>query len=170
MLFLLDANVLIDANRDYYPINSVPEFWEWLLYHGEQGEVKIPVEIYGELCKGTDGLTDWVKRQETKSALLFDQEVDIGLVRQVINDGYGNNLSDTEFEQLGNDPFLISYALDSSVINEVCIVTTEISKPAKIGANRRIPDVCKGLSINCYNSFEFFKALSFSTHWRDNLQ
>ena len=27
MLYLLDANVLIDASRYYYPIQRVPEFW-----------------------------------------------------------------------------------------------------------------------------------------------
>lgn len=168
MLFLLDANVLIDANRDYYPINSVPEFWEWLLYHGEQGKIKIPEEIYKELTNGTDSLSEWVKKPETKSALLHDKEVDVGLVRQVVNDGYAKNLSDTDFEQLGNDPFLISYALNTPEDNQICIVTTETSRPSKVGANRHIPDVCKSLSINCCNSFEFFKALSFSTHWRDN--
>ena len=30
MLYLLDANVLITANNLYYPIDSVPEYWEWL--------------------------------------------------------------------------------------------------------------------------------------------
>ena len=42
MRFLLDANVLIDANRDYYPIERIPEFWDWLAYQGRQGNVKIP--------------------------------------------------------------------------------------------------------------------------------
>ena len=45
MLYLLDANVLIDSNRDYYPIERVPEFWEWLAHVGKQGFVKIPVEV-----------------------------------------------------------------------------------------------------------------------------
>ncbi|MCY4508918.1 MAG: DUF4411 family protein [Acidobacteria bacterium] len=31
MLYLLDANVLIDAHRDYYPLGRVPEFWDWLI-------------------------------------------------------------------------------------------------------------------------------------------
>ena len=34
VLYLLDANVLIDANRDYYPVARVPEFWDWLLEMG----------------------------------------------------------------------------------------------------------------------------------------
>ena len=30
LLYLLDANVLITANRDYYSVKRVPEFWAWL--------------------------------------------------------------------------------------------------------------------------------------------
>lgn len=30
MLCLLDANVLIGAHNDYYPIDRMPQFWEWL--------------------------------------------------------------------------------------------------------------------------------------------
>ncbi len=46
MLYLLDANTLIDAKRDYYPIDRVPEFWNWLVFHEKQGNIKIPVEVY----------------------------------------------------------------------------------------------------------------------------
>ncbi|RPI71776.1 MAG: DUF4411 family protein [Geobacteraceae bacterium] len=28
MLYLLDANTLIDAKRDYFEFERVPEFWE----------------------------------------------------------------------------------------------------------------------------------------------
>lgn len=45
MLFLLDANVLIDAHRDYYPLDRVPEFWSWLEHQGENGRAAIPVEV-----------------------------------------------------------------------------------------------------------------------------
>ena len=49
MIYLLDTNVLIDANRDYYPINRISEFWEWLTYMGNEGLVKISIEIYEEI-------------------------------------------------------------------------------------------------------------------------
>lgn len=52
MLHLLDANTLIDAKRDYYPIDRVPEFWDWLNFHGQQGNIKIPIEVYEECDKG----------------------------------------------------------------------------------------------------------------------
>ena len=63
MIYLLDANVLIDANRDYYPIERIPEFWEWLVYKGEAGEIKIPIEVYEELKNGKDKLAGWAKWQ-----------------------------------------------------------------------------------------------------------
>lgn len=37
MLYLLDANTLIDAKRDYFQFERVPEYWEWLVYHGREG-------------------------------------------------------------------------------------------------------------------------------------
>ena len=52
MLYLLDANVLIDANRDYYPIERIPEFWEWLLSLSTSGQVKIPQETFEEIAEG----------------------------------------------------------------------------------------------------------------------
>lgn len=145
MLYLLDANVLIDANRDYYPIERVPEFWEWLVYMGKNDKVKIPVEVYDEVKYGTDKLADWAKRDETKSALLFAEEADVALVSRVIDEGYANDLTEDDVEKIGRDPFLIAYAFKSKR-NRV-IVTTEVSKPRRIRANRHIPDVCDDFDV-----------------------
>ncbi|MFD2274081.1 DUF4411 family protein [Undibacterium arcticum] len=40
MLYLLDASVLITANNSYYPVDQIPEYWEWLLHMGQSGRVK----------------------------------------------------------------------------------------------------------------------------------
>lgn len=130
MLFLLDANVLIDANRDYYPMDRVPEFWEWLVYMGSQDSVKIPIEVMEELTEGKkDELTKWAKDSHNKSNLLLNEEAEPYLVAKAINDGYANDLTDDEVEKIGRDPFLIAYSLANS--NKRCLVTTEISKPKK---------------------------------------
>ena len=88
MIYLLDANVLIDANRDYYPIERVPEFWDWLEHNGDNGNVKLPLEIYEEIKDGTDSLAEWVKSEEIKSALLLDSEPDPNLVDYAVTTGY----------------------------------------------------------------------------------
>lgn len=166
MVYLLDANTLIDANRDYYGLNSVPQFWDWLIHMGEQGNVKIPLEIYEELKVGNkeDALRNWVMREDVKTALLYVEEADPLLVARVLNDGYGQNLTDIQIEKIGRDPFLISYALND--IGNIVIVTTENSKPSITEpSNKKIPDVCNTLGIVHTHTFIFTKALGFRTDW-----
>ncbi len=167
MLYLLDANVLIDANRDYYPISRVQEFWDWLVYMGEKGQVKIPIEVYEEIKDGNDRdeLAIWAKKNKTEVALLFNEEVNVSLVSRVIDEGYATNLTDDEVEAIGRDPFLIAYALVSS--NGRCVVTTERSKPSKKRANRKVPDVCDNFGIECFDTFKFLRDLDFSTKWKE---
>ena len=52
MLYLLDASVLITANAQYYPVDRIPEYWEWLQHMGEEGYVKLPIEIFKEIKDG----------------------------------------------------------------------------------------------------------------------
>ena len=162
MLYLLDANVLITANNDYYPLGRVPEFWEWLVECGNKQQVKIPVEMYEEIVKGDDNLTRWLKGN--RDALLLDENVDEKLVARVTESGYAPDLSDEELEQLGRDPFLIAYALGDP--ERRLVVTTEVSKPKRQRANRHIPDVCQDLGVRCCNTFEFVKVLDFTTDWQ----
>jgi hypothetical protein len=44
-LYLLDANVFIRADGDYYPLDRIPGFWAWLLQMAEAGHLKTPLEI-----------------------------------------------------------------------------------------------------------------------------
>ena len=163
MLYLLDANVLIDANRNYYPLERVPEFWEWLVDRGNRQRAKIPVEMYEEVLAGKDdALTLWLKAN--RGALLFDENVAPKLVARVTESGYAPDLSDEEVERLGRDPFLIAYALSDS--SQRIVVTTEVSKPRKQRANRHIPDVCQDLGVSCCNTFKFIEALDFTTSRR----
>jgi len=160
---LLDANVLIDANRDYYPIERVPEFWEWLENTGRNGNAKTPLEVYEEIGDGSDALANWARRDSIKTALLLQEEVDVSLVSHVIDHGYAADLTDDEVEKIGRDPFLIAYALKDS--KNRYVVTTEVSKPSRRRANRHLPDVCKDLTVGCCNTFQFVRALDFSTSW-----
>ena len=158
MLYLLDANVLIAAHNNYYPIARVPQFWEWIIDNAENGRIKIPYEILGELEAGKkeDELFKWVKKN--KKTLLLDENVDILLVNKVIEQGYAKDLTDDETHKLGRDPFLIAYAMASL---DRCAVTLEASKPSAKRANRRIPDVCDQLNIRCIDTFALLRELDF---------
>jgi hypothetical protein len=169
MLYLLDANVLITAHNQYYPLDSVPEFWSWLVHKGTAGDLKMPLENYEEVKEGgTDGEKDllfgWIKEEEVKAAILFDEKVDSDLVARVIDEGYATDLTDDEVVQIGRDPFLIAYALAAPA--DRCVVTTEVSAPSKQRQNRRIPDVCATMGVVCGNTFAMTKALGFKTGWK----
>lgn len=172
MLYLLDANVLITANNLYYPIDRVPEYWEWLAYMGSHGHVKMPFEIFEEVKDGPDDeekdlLFAWVREDVNKKALLLDEKVDPVLVQRVITEGYAPDLTDDEIEQIGRDPFLIAYGLSAK---GRCVVTVESSAPKKQRQNRRVPDVCKGMGANYCNPFEFNRDLGFRTRWKMDIK
>lgn len=68
MLYLLDASVLITAKDSYYPLEAVPEYWEWLEHMSRNGHVKIPIEIFEEIKEGPDDqakdlLFEWIQHQ-----------------------------------------------------------------------------------------------------------
>ena len=166
MLYLLDANVLIEANRDYYPIERVPEFWEWLVEMGQLGLVKVPEEIYEEIVlpppSRPDLLVDWLKLH--KDSMVLIEEVNVGLVTYVVEQGYAPDLTDEEVAKVGRDPFLIAYALSDRTVR--CIATTEHSRPSRIRANRHVPDVSHDLNVLCVNTFDLIRRLNFHTSWR----
>lgn len=164
MLYLLDANVLITANRTYYSIDRFPEFWDWLVHMGECGNIKIVEEVYEEFDDGDDRLAIWARQEEVRDALLLNEAVDIGQVRFVATSGYAPDLADDELEKLGRDPFLIAYALADQ--GNRTVVTTEVSKPRRIRANRHIPDVCADFGVPCLNTFDLVAALDFKTGWK----
>lgn len=170
MLYLLDANCLIDAKNMYYPFDRVPEFWDWLIDQGQEGLIKIPAEIYSEFrdtkkkSGEKDELAEWATKTETKEALLFEEEPDSDLLARVTYGGYMPDPTDEDLQKIGNDPFLIAYALKDK--QNRCVVSTEVSSPKKMGANKRVPDVCHLLGISCVNTFYLIRVLNFSTSFK----
>lgn len=90
MLYLLDANVLIDANRDYYPIERVPEFWDWLKAMGALGSVKISEEIVVPSPNHRDPLVEWLVTN--RNTMVLDEELNEDLLIHTIETGYAHDL------------------------------------------------------------------------------
>lgn len=161
-LYLLDANILINANRDYYPIEAVPEYWAWLCHLAAEGIVKMPVETFDELRRGKDALVKWINTPEVSKSLKMDDPLDVELIRAVL-EKYATDLTDIELQEIGNDPFLIAHALPYP--SERIVVSAEVSKPSATRARRRVPDVCRDLGIRCVDAFTLNRELGFRTNW-----
>ena len=173
MLYLLDANVMIRAHADYYALDRVPQFWDWLLYHAHAGRAKAPLEIFDEVAGGGapregDLLLPFLRRPEVKRTLVLQEEPRPELVTAVLTNAYGGPLpTEADLETMGQDPFLISYALVDPA--ERCVVTCEGSRPSRRGARRHVPDACGDLGVRSVNPFEFFRELDFSVDWQERL-
>lgn len=166
MLYLLDASVLITANNQYYALDAVPEFWDWMMHVAVSGTVKMPRETLAELKGGNpvkDALHAWAARQDVRDALALREDVQPDLVRRVIDDGYAPDLRDDEYDLLGQDPFLIAHALTAP--EDRIVVTMEVSKPSLKRAKRKVPDVCGTMNLGCRDTFQFIRELGFRTNW-----
>lgn len=163
MIFLLDADTLITADRLAYPLSRFPVFWDWLAHQGITGIVKVPIEQYEEVTVGKGELVDWLKTPDIMAALLFPEDSDPEIVTRVTLKGYGA-LDEDELEQVGRDPFLIAHALRDP--KNRTVVTFENSAPSKKRANRKIPDVCTSLDIRSCTLFNMIRELDFTTDWQ----
>ena len=172
MLYLLDANTLINAKNWYYPFDRVPEFWAWLAHQGETGNLKLPIEIFEEItdpnksADDKDELSLWAESKEVKDSILLDEDSDIDLVRRVTYGGYLANPTEDDLEKMGRDPFLIAHALKDP--SNRTVVSAEVSKPSRKNANRHVPDVAADFEIRCIDTFTLIRELDFSTNWADS--
>jgi hypothetical protein len=106
----------------------------------------------------------WITKKEIKASLLLQEDVNPVHVAQCTSVGYVPDLTDDELLQLGRDPFLIAYAMASA--SDRCVVTNEASAPRKQRQNRRVPDVCLTMGVECCDTFKMLKALGFKTGWK----
>ncbi len=165
-LCLLDANIIITPSKAYYPIDRFQLYWEWLVFHAHSHHIKLISSTYDEAIPPTRTptprdkiLIEWLK--ENKKDLILDinaeQSKAIQLNYSEVLSKYGDNLTEQEIIEIGADYILISTA---QIIGAV-VVTKEISKPKTQRENRKIPDICKELGIECINDFELLERLDY---------
>ncbi len=124
------------------------------------GRIKMPLEIHNEIAISRGPLRDWICERHIRQALVLGEEASAELVDRVLSEGYGEDLTDSDLEKIGEDAFLIAYALAEE---DRVVVTKETSKPSKQRANRKIPDVCDTLQVKWMTDFDLYRVLAFTT-------
>lgn len=158
-MFLMDANALIDANDYYYPIERIPQYWDWLLEMGNKGKIKVPSQIYDELTPSDETFKRWVNDKDTKKSLLLDEEVEMDALNRLLDEQYGTELTMADLTKIGKDPFLIYFAKADR--QDRIVLSRENSAPKKQRANRKVPDICKALEIECITDHKMIRRLDF---------
>jgi len=168
VIYLLDADVLINAERDYYPRERVPEFWDWLLHQAERGAIRTLRRITSKLKqqptkdRPEDPLSEWIRAHEGSWVI---EPPDRTAVLRVWTRGYQQGASALDLPNVDDDAFLVAAALTDPA--ERIVVTME-KRSTKKGLNRRIPQVCGIVGVKCIDTFEFIRELDFRTGWREH--
>lgn len=168
MIYLVDANVVMQAANTYFRHSWVPEFWAWLRHHGDLGNIKMPLEILQEIKDGSqnsakDELFAWASDKGNRAAILLADSVSPQLVTTVIEKGYALGLTDVQQQMIGQDPFLVAHALKD--LSNRCVVTHEVSRPNTAAHNRKLPDACNSVGVSHCTPFQMMQALGFKTTW-----
>lgn len=144
-MYLLDADTLITAKNTYYQFNRVRQFWEWLAYQAEIGEVRMPIETWVKVGDKTqeqrDDLALWVI--EHKENLVINDRSYDEMFPQVLAKYQwpdGRPLTESDIVTIGDDYQLIACAIH----NNAMVITGEVSA-GSIGPKRKVPNVCEDL-------------------------
>lgn len=153
-MYLLDANVFIEAHRRYYGFDFCPAFWEWLIIQNEDEKQVFSIEkVWDEIKNYDDRLAEWAKKRGSDFFIKPVSEMPDNLekVAAWVRSQPYTQSAVVEFLDTA-DYYLIAHALSR---NNDAVVTHEVSSDAK---NKiKIPDVCTGLDIKCLGPFEMLR-------------
>ncbi len=154
---MLDANVFIQASRRHYAFDIAPRFWDSLLHHAANGEVRSIDRVLEELERGKDDLAAWAHDNFNS----FFDTTDDGAVIQTFSDimvwvhaqSQFLDAAKADFAR-GADGWLVAYA---KVKNSV-VVTHEVLNPA-IRSKVPIPNMCQPFSVPYIDTFDMLRRL-----------
>lgn len=152
-MYLLDANVFIDAKNRYYAFDIVPAFWDWLAAQHQARSVLTVQAVHDEIIGGGDDLAAWM-RSRPASFRLAPTAADTASLATLSAWAQGQNYTQAAVSTfLGSaDYFLVAQALTSGHT----VVTHET---AGSGSTKRvkIPDACAAMGVACVNPFQWLR-------------
>lgn len=156
-IYLLDANVFIEAARRYYAFDIAPPFWEILVHHAANELLHSIDRVKHELERGKDELASWATNQFNDAFASTDEEDVIESYSEIMSwvqaQGQFLDAAKADFAT-GADGWLVAYAKAKDRI----IVTHE--QPAN-DARRKvpIPNVCEAFGVSYVDTFEMMRRL-----------
>lgn len=154
-VFVLDADVLINANNKYYAQDLCAEFWSHLTDCNRQGTVSSIDKIYDELKGRNDDLHRWAINNKSMFASTHDVRIEQTYGKMVawVESNQYSPAAKEEFNRAA-DGWLAAYAL---VIGAV-LVTHEQPAPGS-SKHVKLPDICKAFTIPYVDTFTMLRDL-----------
>lgn len=156
-LYVLDANVFIEAARRYYAFDLAPGFWHAVADYAAKGRVRSIDRVEQELMRGNDELAEWAMGEFHNWFAPTDQGNVIDAYRKIMiwlqHQQQYSNSAIADFAS-GADGWLIAYAK----VNR-CIVVTHERYDSSVRRKVPIPNVCMAFSVSTIDTFAMLRAL-----------
>jgi hypothetical protein len=153
-MYLVDADVLIQAKNAHYGFDFVPAFWDWMEGAHQAGLV-FSVEAVGEeIAAGADELAEWAARLPTGFFLGTEAFVvpHLEFVANWANsNGQYRQGAVREFLDAG-DYHLVAQAR----ARRFTVVTHETSEPNAV-RRIKIPDACSAVGVAVISPWELLR-------------
>lgn len=152
MIYLLDANVFIQAKNLHYGFDFCPAFWDWIDRSHQAGTVFSTERVGNELTAGGDDLANWAQQ---RPGLFLQPDAAVVPSLQTTSlwasrEGYEPAAVAT-FLQVA-DYFLVAHAHAHGHI----VVTHEVV--AHSTEKIKIPNACIGLGVKSMTPYEMLRA------------
>jgi len=158
MLYLLDANIFIQAQNLHYSMDFCPAFWDFLKQEAAKTMLASTDMVYDELKSYGDEVSFWVEEQHEEIFTISseDQEIQTKFVEVADYVSKHPLYKPSEKDRFldGADPWLIATA---SVMGTT-IVTHEALAPPNT-TKVKIPNIAKEFGVNYCNPYEMIRGL-----------
>ena len=157
-IYVLDANVLVQAHRRWYGFAFHPGFWDFLLRIQQTGRVFSIDRVKDEILAG-DELETWVSQKVPAAFFQSTGKQDVAkhfgdMMRWVHGNAQFKPEAKTEFATVA-DGWLAAYA--KAYPNHVVVTHEEYSADAK--KRVPLPNVCKEFGVPWLDTFAMLRAL-----------
>lgn len=155
-MYLLDANVFIEAKDRYYRMTTFPGYWNWLDNCFRSGHLSSIDMVYEEVSKSDDKLSEWMSSRR-KHFIKADDEETQSMFATIAQSVMANPVyKDSEKAKfLGvADPLLIAKAKTLGAT----LVTHEVLAPEN-STKVKIPNICRAFDVEHINTFELIETL-----------
>jgi predicted nucleic acid-binding protein len=157
-IYLLDANVFIEAAHRYYAFDIAPAFWDNLVAHASNGRIQSIDRIKRQLEVGKDDLARWIKDGNLGDAFADTGNADVIQSFSALMAWVQANAQfmDAAKARFANDPdgWLVAFARVKGYI----VVTHETPRP-EARSRVPIPNVCLAFGVRFMDTFEMLRAL-----------
>ena len=154
-MYLLDANVFIEAKNFYYRFDTFPGFWEWLDTKQSIKLIASIEPICEEILKGNDELADWIKPRKDSGWFLpvddLETQQNLSQIAAWVMGQPFKESAKPEFLS-GGDPWLIAKAKTLGAT-----IVTQETFDAQSRKKVKIPNVCRAFEVPYVNTFDLLR-------------